>query len=86
MQSWNYIHAEEVLPKQLIKQIQRYTSGLLYIPTGLSEIRQTTAVRVKALKEQGMRNCEIADILKITPRHVCGILQRSQKVNKANVE
>jgi len=40
--------------------------------------RQRTAIRIRALKEQGFRNYEIARILDITPRHACGVLRRFQ--------
>jgi len=79
MRSWNYVHAEQVLPERLIKEIRQYATGLLYIPTDQTKSRQRTAVRVRALKEQGFRNCEIARILDITPRHVCGVLRRFQE-------
>ena len=79
MRSWNYVHANQVLPQRLIKEIQQYATGLLYIPTEAIQARQRTAIRVRALKEQGFRNCDIARILGITPRHVCGVLRRFQE-------
>jgi DNA-binding NarL/FixJ family response regulator len=79
MRSWNYVHADQVLPERLVKEIRQYATGLLYIPTDITQTRQRTAVRVRALKEQGFRNCEIARMLDITPRHVCGILRRFQE-------
>ncbi|MHB9131563.1 MAG: helix-turn-helix domain-containing protein [Armatimonadota bacterium] len=79
MRSWNYVHADQVLPARLVKEIRQYATGLLYIPTDIAQTRQRTALRVRALKEQGFRNCEIARILGITPRHVCGVLRRFQE-------
>jgi transcriptional regulator with GAF, ATPase, and Fis domain len=79
MRSWNYVHAEQVLPARLVKEIRQYATGLLYIPTETAHVRQRTALRIRALKEQGFRNCEIARILGITPRHVCGVLRRFQE-------
>lgn len=78
MRSWNYVHADQVLPERLVKEIRQYTTGLLYIPTDITQSRQRIAIRVRALKEQGFRNCDIARMLQITPRHVCGILKRFQ--------
>lgn len=79
MGKWNYVHAEQVLPAPLVKAIRQYVTGLVYIPTDTAQVRQRTALRVRALKEQGFRNCEIARILGITPRHVCGVLRRFQE-------
>jgi len=76
MSQWNYVHANKVLPERLIKEIRQYTTGLIYIPTDIKQSRQRVAIRVRALKEQGLRNCEIARLMRITPRHVCGILKR----------
>lgn len=79
MRSWNYVHADQVLPERLVKEIRQYATGLLYIPTDIAQTRQRTAIRIRALKEQGFRNCEIARMLDITPRHVCGVLRRFQE-------
>jgi hypothetical protein len=79
MGRWNYVHADQVLPARLVKEIRQYVTGLVYIPTDTAQVRQRTALRVRALKEQGFRNCEIARILSITPRHVCGVLRRFQE-------
>ncbi|MHB9106915.1 MAG: hypothetical protein ACYDCO_07655 [Armatimonadota bacterium] len=77
MGKWNYVHADRVLPAALVKEIRQYVTGLIYIPVDQTITRHRTAIRVCAMKEQGFRNCEIARILGITPRRVCGILQRS---------
>jgi hypothetical protein len=77
MGSWNYIRADQVLPARLLKEIRQYATGLLYIPTDLAQDRQRTVLHVRALKEQGFRNCDIARALAITPRRVCGILKGS---------
>jgi len=77
MGRWNYVQADQVLPARLVKEIRQYVTGLVYIPTDTAQVRQRTALRVRALKEQGFRNCEIARTLGITPRHVCGILKQS---------
>ena len=79
MGRWNYVHADQVLPAHLVKEIRQYVTGLVYIPTDTAQVRQRTALRVRELKEQGFRNCEIARILGITPRHVCGVLRRFQE-------
>ena len=79
MGKWNYVQADQVLPAHLVKEIRQYVTGLVYIPTDTAQVRQRTALRVRALKEQGFRNCEIARILSITPRHVCGVLRRFQE-------
>jgi hypothetical protein len=79
MPRWNYVHADQVLPTRLVKEIRQYATGLIYIPTDQALTSQRTAIRIRALKEQGFRNCQIARILDITPRHVCGVLRRFQE-------
>jgi len=85
MKRWMYVHADQVLPEALVKEIRKYATGLLYIPTDLTQTRQRTAIRVRALKEQGFRNCEIARILGITPRRVCGILKGSPSTTETAI-
>jgi len=82
MTRWNYVHADQVLPARLVKEIRQYATGLLYIPTDQALTSQRTAIRIRALKEQGFRNCQIARILDITPRHVCGVLRRFQEAKR----
>jgi len=86
MPNWNYVRADQVLPSKLLKEVQQYATGLLYIPTDTGQYRQRTAIRIRALKEQGFRNCEIARMLNITPRHVCGVLRRFQELKGIALE
>lgn len=68
-----FVNGTEVLPPDLLAQVQRYWSGLVWIPmpnTFFSERREL----VVTLKEQGVSGVEIAGLAEISRRRVNQIL------------
>lgn len=68
-----YANAEEVLPPALLQEVQKYHSGMLWIPAAESFYRQRRKL-VIALKAEGISTEEIANLAGITPRRVNQIL------------
>jgi len=65
-----YKNAAEILPEDLLKEIQRYfPGGLLWVPkTGLDH--KERARLVVQLVEQNVPVKEVARLAELTPRHV----------------
>ena len=74
----NYANARDVLPKELLKEIQKYHTGMLWIPepSGFYKERRMLVI---ALSEQGIKSVEIANLAGITPRRVNQILAKHRK-------
>jgi len=73
-----YANAEEVLPPELLEEVQKHHSGMLWIPAAESFYRQRRKL-VMALKTQGISTEEIANLAGITPRRVNQILVQHKK-------
>jgi predicted transcriptional regulator len=73
-----YANAEEVLPPELLEEVQKHHSGMLWIPAAESFYRQRRKL-VIALKSQGVSTEEIANLSGITPRRVNQILAQDKR-------
>ncbi len=68
-----YANAEHILPMELLKEVQKYHSGTLWIPASRSFYKERRQL-VIALKSQGVRTDEIASLAGVTRRRVDQIL------------
>jgi len=74
----SYANAEKILPKELFKEVQKYHTGPLWIPSP-SRFFQERKDLVIALREQGVKVQEIAGLAGITKRRVNQILAADRK-------
>jgi hypothetical protein len=75
-----YANAEKILPADLLKQVQQYHTGILWIPTP-SRFYKERRQLVIALNQQGIESREIADLAGVTVRRVNQILAAERKSN-----
>jgi hypothetical protein len=68
-----YHNAAQVLPTALLRQVQQYCHGILWVPRPTSK-GQMNRLRVLSLKSQGVGTAEIARQLRISDRAVRKIL------------
>ncbi len=73
-----YANAEEILPAELLKQVQQYHTGILWVPTP-SRFYKERHQLVIALHMQGIPSKEIADLAGVTIRRVNQILSAERK-------
>ncbi len=73
-----YANAENILPAELLKQVQQYHTGILWIPTP-SRFYKERRQLVIALHMQGIVSREIADLAGVTVRRVNQILAAERK-------
>jgi len=73
-----YANAEEVLPPELLEAVQKYHSGMLWVPVAQSFYQQRRRL-VIALREQNISTEEIANLAGITSRRVNQILAQHKK-------
>ena len=73
-----YANAENILPAELLKQVQKYHTGILWIPTP-SRFYQERRQLVIALQTQGIASKEIANLAGVTVRRVNQILAVERK-------
>lgn len=73
-----YANAEKVLPPELLKEVQKYHTGVLWIPTP-GRFYQERRRLVIALRGQGIDTKEIAHLSGITVRRVNQILASERK-------
>ena len=73
-----YANAENILPAELLKEVQKYHTGILWIPTP-SRFYQERRQLVIALQMQGVPTKEIANLAGITVRRVNQILAVERK-------
>jgi hypothetical protein len=74
-----YRNADEVLPPKLVREIQRFHTGLLYVPsTELAADKRRVMTLNLAMK--GCTTVEIAEMLRISPRRVRQILAEERKL------
>ena len=79
METSRYANAELILPPELFKEVQKYHTGLLWIPskTGFYKERHQLVI---ALSQQGIAAKEIANLAGISRRRVNQILAEQKKV------
>ena len=77
-----YANAKNILPADLLKQVQQYHTGILWIPTPSRFYTQRRSL-VNALHTQGIETREIANLAGITIRRVNQILASERKQDQS---
>lgn len=77
-----YANAKNILPADLLKQVQQYHTGILWIPTP-SRFYNERRRLVIALHQQGIESREIANLAGVTIRRVNQILASERKNDHA---
>ena len=77
-----YANAEHILTRELLKEVQKYHSGIIWIPAPGSFYKERRQL-VIALKSQGIETDEIASLAGITRRRVNQILADHRKETDA---
>lgn len=77
-----YANAEKILPPELLKEIQKYHTGVLWIPTP-SRFYQDRRRLVIALHDQGVNTKEIANLAGVTIRRVNQILSSEREQSQS---
>jgi hypothetical protein len=73
-----YANAEKILPPELLKEVQKYHTGVLWIPTPSRFYKERRRL-VIALHGQGINTKEIAQLAGVTIRRVNQILAAERK-------
>jgi hypothetical protein len=73
MSGHGYVNARNVLPSELLAHVQRYCSGLVYIP--VPEPNQDRNEKIRELYQQGRSVEEIAAHAGLSKRRVWQILK-----------
>jgi DNA invertase Pin-like site-specific DNA recombinase len=68
-----YVNAQNVLPSRLLARVQRYCSGLVYVP--VPESNQDRDEKIRELYQQGQSVEEIATTVGLSKRRVWQILK-----------
>ena len=76
-----YANAEKILPPELLKEVQKHYTGILWIPTP-SRFYKERRQLVIALHLQGIKSCEIANLAGVTIRRVNQILAAERKQDR----
>jgi len=77
-----YANAEKILPKEILDEVQKYHTGILWIPSP-SRFYKERRQLVIALREQGVNTREIAQLAGVTTRRVNQILAARRRDAKA---
>ena len=77
-----YANAEKILPKKLLDEVQKYHTGMLWVP-GPNRFYKERRQLVIALREQGVNTREIAQLAGVTTRRVNQILAARRRDAKA---
>ena len=78
----NYANAKDVLPPELLKEVQKHYSGILWIPAPGSFYQERRDL-VVALHLQGVSTGEISTLAGVTTRRVNQILAEYRQGNQA---
>jgi DNA-binding NarL/FixJ family response regulator len=73
----NYVHAEEVLPPDLIKRVRKYHTGLILIPAD-REFFEDRYREVLSLHEKGYPTSIIAERVHLCRRRVQQIIREAR--------
>ena len=68
-----HVNARDILPPELLKEVQRHCSGYIYVPE-TREFYEERRRRVVDLRRQGLCTSEIARSVCVCPRRVRQIL------------
>jgi hypothetical protein len=77
-----YANAEKILPAELLKEVQQYHTGVLWIPTPSRFYKERRRL-VIALHGPGIDIKEIAHLAGVTTRRVNQILSLERKQNQS---
>jgi transposase-like protein len=77
MKTRNYANAKDVLPPELLKQVQEHYKGNLYIP-GKDEAKPRTELIV-TLAKSGADTAEIARIAGVSTRRVNQVISKKRR-------
>ena len=69
-----YVHADEVLPPKLVRQVQKHCTGLVYIPTS-REFYERRRREVLSLHKKGLPTDVIAERVHLCRRRVQQIIR-----------
>jgi len=69
-----YVHAEKVLPPELLREVQKHHTGLLYVP-GDSTFYEKRDLEIVRLRRQGFSAQEIAERVYLCPRRIRQIIR-----------
>lgn len=76
--SSDYINGQEVLPPELLAEVQKHVSGLVWIPSPNTFYRERRAL-IHTLREQGVPTTEIARLAGISVRRVNQVASQKKK-------
>lgn len=81
-----YANAAEILPDELLKEVQRYfPDGLLWVPKGGFDHKERADLAVKLI-EKGAPVKEVAELAKMSPRHVRRLVKKhAEKTGADNI-
>jgi hypothetical protein len=71
-------NARDVLPEEVVKQIQKYYHGHMWVPPAVNAPNKRRA-NVLALYMQGRTQVDIARIVKLTPQRVWQIIAKERR-------
>jgi len=75
----NYVNARDVLPDELLRELRRYHTGLLYVSAGDSKFER--GALVASMHERGATRKEISHLAGISVRRVSQIIKESKNKN-----
>ena len=79
-----YANAADRLPPDLLKQVQQYHQGLLWIPAADTFYHERQQL-VQSLKQQGLPTQDIAALAGITPRRVNQLVAKVNLSKKSTI-
>ncbi len=71
-------NARNVLPEDVLKQVQKYYQGHMWVPPAVNAPNKRRA-QVLALYMQGRTQVDISRIVKLTPQRVCQIIGKEKR-------
>ncbi len=76
-----YRNATFVLPPKLLKRVQKYYSGLLWVPPVSTKRRDK---EILMLSRKGLRTSQIAEVVHLSIRRVQQVLREATERRKKN--
>ncbi len=74
-----YQNATDILPEELLREVQQYHTGLLYVPRpGRTMTARRRAELIVYLHERGVAVDEIARLCEVTTRRVYQVLRKQK--------
>ena len=76
-----YVHAEDVLPPDLVAEVRRHHTGLIYVSAD-HEFYERRYAQITALRAAGLSTQEIAEQVHLCRRRVQQVLRASRAPEK----